>query len=184
MVTWRSAAFALIVGTAWVPTIAPLSATQKAPVASEADTLTISNDSTSALFTASGLKPGDQATRDITVTYTGSAAPVAVRVYLAPGGLTGSGLDRYLHLTLERGRVPVEGSVVPFLGSPVFSGTLEDFARDHSSFSDGVALWTVNRPGEQQMYRFTITLLDDNRAQGLDATIAFTWEARVSEISH
>ncbi|MCJ7726182.1 MAG: hypothetical protein MUP76_07330, partial [Acidimicrobiia bacterium] len=181
MVIWRSAIIALIVGTVWIQSINQLLATAGTPADTEADAVSLSNDSTSTLFDISGLKPGDQATRDITVTYTGSAEPVAVRVYLTPGDLTGSGLDRYLHLTVERGIAVAEGSGVGFAGSTIFSGTLEDFALRHTSYERGAGPWVADTPGARQTFRFTITLMDDNRAQGLDAGVAFTWGSQTIE---
>jgi len=182
MVIWRFASAALIVGIACTQGTGPLSTTvTEVPAGTDPGVVTLSVDCVSAMFDLDDLKPGDQHTRAITVTYMGSATPAGVVLYVSPGNVTGSGLERYLHLTVESGSISAEGAEQAFSGSAVFSGTLEAFYMAHASYVDGTGLWMVDVPGERQTFRFTITLLDDNRAQGLNATVAFTWEAQVLE---
>ena len=179
MVTWRIAGAVLIMGIVCTQAIGSLYATAaEVSAASDAGIVTLSDDRQSVMFDMSDLRPGDQHTQDITVAYTGSATSAEVVLYVSPADLTGSGLERYLQLTVERGSVSVEDGVEIFSGSVVFSGTLEAFGALHTSYADGAGLWIVDRPGESKTFRFTVTLLDDNRAQGLDATVAFTWEAQ------
>jgi len=181
MIIWRSAVAVLVFGVAWTQGIGSLwAATAETDPSSETGIVTISDDRSSAMFSLSGLEPGESDTRDITVTYTGSAAPAGVVLYVCSGEMTGNGLERYLYLTVERGSV-IEGTGGVFSGSIVFSGTLEAFGKEHTSYADGAGLWMAGAPGAEQTFRFIVTLLDDNRAQGLDTTVAFTWEAQQRE---
>jgi hypothetical protein len=64
----------------------------------------------------------------------------------------------------------------------VYAGTLRDWADNHATALDDPvpgagATWTT---GTTRSYKFTVTTRDDNAAQGLTATQAFTWEARNS----
>ncbi len=144
----------------------------------DAEIATLLHERQSAMFHLGDLKPGDRSTQDITVTYLGSVTPAAVALYVSPADMTGSGLERYLHVTVERGYLSGDGGEDDFIGSVVFSGTLEAFASLHTSHADGAALWILDKSGASQTFRLTITLLDDNRAQGLDVTVTFTWEAQ------
>src|SRR5437764_9711898 len=60
-----------------------------------AGTVTISSSPGTAMFTASGLKPGNNGTACVKVTYTGSLAAV-VKLYLKNSDLPGTGLGQYL----------------------------------------------------------------------------------------
>src|SRR4051812_41316812 len=66
------------------------------------------NDSNTALFTASGLKPGNTGSTCITATYGGSLDGT-VKVFVAPGDLTGS-LGQYINLTIDQGTAGPFGS--------------------------------------------------------------------------
>lgn len=145
-----------------------------------AGTVVISDDdSGSAMFSVSDMTPGDSATECIKVTYDGSISPVDVVVYVSPGDLTGSGLDDYLDMTMERGISSGGGfgDCTGFGSNLVCSGTLDGFASLYTDFGNG-ALWTNATTGDYSVYRFTLTLQDDNAAQGLDAAVTFTWEAQ------
>jgi hypothetical protein len=138
----------------------------------------VDDDSGSAMFNVSGMAGGDTATGCIAVTYNGSITPADVVLYVAPGGLTGTGLDDYLNLTVERGTGGSFGDCTGFSGSSIYSGTLDGFAAASTDFASGAGLWTASSTGDSRVYRFTLTLQDDNAAQGLTATTTFTWEAQ------
>jgi hypothetical protein len=136
------------------------------------------DDSASAMFTASDMKPGDSVTHCIVVTYDGSITPSDVELYVTPGELTGTGLDDYLDLTVELGSGGSFADCTGFIGASVFSGTLDGFAATHTDFLSGTGSWTAAATGEDRTYRFTLSLQDDNAAQNLDAAVNFTWEAQ------
>ncbi len=147
------------------------------------------NDDGTALFTTlANMKPGDSETSCIKVKYTGSLA-ATVRLYAS---LSGS-LRDYLDLTVTRGTdsnpsydsctnfsTAGEGNYIGQGPGVVYSGTLAGFP---SSYSGGVIDPTSGSPetwttGEQHSYRLTLTLQNNNAAQGLSSTAAFIWEAR------
>jgi len=142
-----------------------------------AGTVTITDDdSGSAMFNASAMKPGDTVTECIVVTYSGSLVPADVSLYGSTGG---SGLDAYLDMTVDIGTGGVFGDCTGFsLSSTPFSGTLASFSATHTNFASGVLAWSPAATPQSRTYRFTLTLQDDNAAQGLNATATFTWEAQ------
>jgi hypothetical protein len=147
------------------------------------------NDSGTAMLGLSGAKPGDSDTSCIRITYSGSL-PSSVRLY---GTTTGTGLDPYLSITVTRGTLSsgfdncagFSADATDYIGAGagvIYSGTLQAYADDYAG---GLVdpkpatpeSWTN---GETHDYRFVITVLDNDSAQGKNATQAFTWEARSS----
>ena len=172
------------------PTFSAFSATTANPAnTSTVGTVALTdNDAATAMFAMSNLKPGDTDAGCIQVTSTGTL-PSLVRLY---GTTTGSGLDAYLTLTITRGSIS-SGSFDDCAGftpdaanhnglgnGVLYSGTL-------AAFGDSWAAATVDpKPalpeawttGETHAYKLTLTVADDNNAQGLNVTQAFTFEAR------
>ena len=142
-----------------------------------AGTVTITDDDAAvAMFNATDMKPGDSVTECIVLTYSGSLVPANVRLYGVSGG---SGLDAYLDMTIDEGSGGVFGNCTGFvLATTPFSGTLASFAATHTNFTNGVAGWSPAATPESKTYRFTLTLQDNNLAQGLNGTATFTWEAQ------
>jgi predicted ribosomally synthesized peptide with SipW-like signal peptide len=151
----------------------------------QAGSVTIEDDdSGSAMFSLTGMKPGDPAvSRCIDVRYTGSL-DASVRMYGTTGG---TGLAQYLNVTVTRGEKESAFSgcgdfvadTTDYLGQGagvVYSGTLEGFADSYAAGTvDPNSAWTT---GEDHAYRFQVSLVDDNNAQAKTATQQFTWEAR------
>ncbi len=149
------------------------------------------NDSGSALFNLTGMRPGDSTSRCLIVTYTGTLQS-EVRLY---GTTSGTGLDPYLDLKVTRGTyspsTPAYGSCTNFVADAadylaqgagvIYNGTLEGYADNYSSgtvdpLSGAKESWYTN---ESHVFRFEITVQDaPPAAQGLNATQTFTWEAR------
>ncbi len=149
--------------------------------------LTDNDGGATAMFTATGMRPGGAAEVGcIRVTSTGTIA-VPVRLH---GTTTGTGLGTHLNLVVERGTQPATAfdACTGFtpdtanhkgLGNGVlYTGTLAAYPATHATgITDPNAAWTLN---ENHVYRFTVTLpvAADNAAQGKNATTAFTWEAQ------
>ncbi|MGW6128411.1 hypothetical protein ACWFNE_00150 [Cellulomonas sp. NPDC055163] len=185
----------------WRSTYASFSATTANPNNQwSAGTVTLTdNRSSTALWTsAAGLKPGSTGTSCIRVDYTGSLA-ARVRMYVAPGALTGTGLGTYLRFTVDEGTVGdnatcadfggtvtrLHNSGAPGTGTTAADGsdsaaTLATFAGARTSFASGASTWAPVGTGEKRTYRITWTVLDDNLAAGKNATATFTWEAQNS----
>jgi hypothetical protein len=133
------------------------------------------DDAGSAMFNASGMVPGDTATGCIVVTYSGTALPVPVHLYGTAGG---TGLAPYLDLDVEIGSGGAFGSCAGFTpASTLYSGTLSGFASSYTDYASGLATWSPSATPEARTFRFTVTLQDDDLAQGKTASAAFTWEA-------
>lgn len=141
------------------------------------------NDSDAAMYNLTNQKPAAAVTTCIKVTYTGSL-DAAVKLYTPD---TIGTLGQYVDLTVTPGTGNITGtSCTGFTadGSDLYAGTLAAFATSHSSYTNGLTdnpgttatKWVAN---DAVVYRFTLTLQDNNSAQGLTTgTHAFKWEAR------
>jgi len=142
---------------------------------------------------AANLKPGDTGERCIQLTYHGSLA-ASVRLYIAPGGLTGTGLGTYLRMSIDISPTGSAADCSDFGGTPsnitnIYdsgdssnSNTLANIASFHTNYATGLyttgaSNWAPTADGDTETYRIKYTLLDNNLAENLNATAAFTWEA-------
>ena len=139
-----------------------------------AGTVSLSDDdSSSAMFDVSGMVPGDEEARCITLSYTGDVA-ADIKMY----GAGASALDAYLDTTIEVGTGGSFADCSGFTASDtIYSGTLAGFLGGHTGWGDGVDVWSP-AGAEDRTLRVSVTLVDDNGAQGLSATPTFTWEAQ------
>lgn len=143
------------------------------------------DDGASALFTATGLKPGSTGTKCIAVTSTGTLAS-AVRFY-GTNSSTTNALNSYITLAVTQGSGGTFGSCTGFTplatGSSVYSGTLASFGATASNYASGLGTWTpTGTASETRVYRivYTVDSATPNTAQGGTAAISFTWEAQNS----
>ena len=148
-------------------------------------TVTISdNDSGAAMLSLSNARPGDSSTSCITVTYGGSLS-ANVKLY---GATTGS-LPTYLTLTVTQGTgsvsfgSPCTNFTPDASGSQIYNGTLANFSSNYTNFTTGLSLTNASASttwtnGNARVYKFQISLNNDNNAQGLSGTATFTWEAQ------
>ncbi len=141
------------------------------------------DDSSQALFTATGLKPGSTGTKCIVVTSSGNLAST-VKLY-GTGAATTNALSSSINLTITQGTGGSFGSCTGFTplgsGSSVFSGTLAGFASAATGFASGLGTWAPTGSGtETRTFQFTYTLdaAAPNSTQAGTASIAFTWEAQ------
>ena len=136
-----------------------------------------------AMFTFTDQRPGVVDTSCIRVGYTGSLS-ATVRLHAA---VTGS-LGPYLHVTVTRGSDPSPAfdsctsftpDAIDYTGQGngvLWSGPLSAFPAGYAAgIADPAVPWTS---GTSTSYRFSVTIADDDAAQGLSSTAAFTWEAR------
>jgi hypothetical protein len=143
------------------------------------------NDAGSAMYTVSNQAPNAVTQRCITLTYTGSLA-ANVRLYTASAiGAVGD----FVTLTVEKGSgTPTFPNCTGFVSqSTIYNGELDDFASAHGNYTNGLAAFPASQTQWNQndtlVYRFTLTLQDDNGANGgasplTSGSHAFTWEAR------
>ncbi len=138
------------------------------------------NDSGSALYTVSNAAPGYSEQQCITVTYQGTL-PATVKLY-GSGGL--NAVAAYVHLTVEQGSGAAGfRDCTGFSASgTVYDGTLAAFNTTYGTGYDTNPGpdWTT---GESLDYKFTVSLVDNNNANGGASQLStgahsFTWEAR------
>lgn len=139
------------------------------------------DDSGSVLFNVSSMAPLDSAAECIVVTYNGDlSVGSAVELYRS-GAITGTGLDQYLDLVVEVGTGGSFGNCTGFTpSSTLYTGSsLQSFASSHTSYASALSTgWSPTGAGQNRTFRFTISLQDNNAAQGLNATFGYTWEVR------
>jgi predicted ribosomally synthesized peptide with SipW-like signal peptide len=138
------------------------------------------NDGGSAMFGVSNAKPGS-VSKCITVTYLGS---LDANVHLYGSGFGGA-LAPYLNLKVEQGTSSSAfGSCATFSAtSTLYNSGISGFATTYGTGYDtepGAGRWATN---DAISYRFTVTLADDNNANGGSSPLAsnnfsFTWEAQ------
>ena len=138
------------------------------------------DDSGSVMFNVSGMVPTDTAVNCIVVTYQGDTTTSSDIQLYRSGANTGDGLDQYLDLDVEIGTGGAFGNCSGFSpSSTLFNNTLQNFAATHVDFASALGTgWTPTGAGQSRTFRFTLTLQDDNAAQGKSAGFGFTWEAR------
>lgn len=155
-----------------------------------AGTVTIGdNDAGAALYSLAGQLPGATVTRCIKVTYTGSLE-ADVKLYTPS---TIGTLGPFLNLTVTPGTqatstFPACTGFTPDASGAIFTGSLSAFAAAHPTYAAGLADYpaagTEWATDDAVVYRFEVTLADDNAANGgaggalTTGTHAFTWEAR------
>lgn len=157
--------------------VSALGATASASEGFAAGSVYLTSDSGDAMFSLPNVLPGSVATSDTRLTYQGSL-PAEVRFF---GNVTGTGLSRYLEVTVTRGTGRGDGfrpDAEDYLGAGpgvVFHGTLDELPTDWSSGVPDPDRWAT---GESHTYRFQVRLADDPAVQGLTAGADFRWEAR------
>jgi camelysin-like metallo-endopeptidase len=143
------------------------------------------NDAGAAMYSVSNQKPGVPTQKCIKVTY-GGTLPADVRLYTTSS--VGAVAD-YIDLTVEKGSGnPAFPGCTGFTPeSTIYTGELDDFTTSKNSYANGIAAFpgvqTAWNQNDALVYRFTLTLQDDNNANGGATPLstgshAFTWEAR------
>jgi hypothetical protein len=135
-------------------------------------------------FNMQTMVPGSTDTKCVNVAYSGVAADV--RLYGTVTSSTPSGsLAPYLSTIIEEGTNATKTSAFDctnFVAGATVHGpskTLADFA-SKTNFGNGIPVLASASAGGTQVksYRITVSLLDDNNAQGKNADVVFTWEAQ------
>ncbi|PZS34104.1 MAG: hypothetical protein DLM59_05305 [Pseudonocardiales bacterium] len=185
---WSAIPVGLILSAAlvWQASYSAFSATTSNPTNNWATgTVALSDDdSNTAMFNATTLKPGSTGTKCIAVTSTGTLA-AAVKLY-GTGVATTNALSSYVNLTVQQGTGGSFASCVGFVqdaGAPnLFTGTLAAFATAYTNFGNGFGTWTPAGGTVSKTYQivYTIDAATPNSAQGSTASIGLTWESQNS----
>lgn len=147
------------------------------------------DDSDTAMFTATLLKPTNTGTKCITVTSTGTLAST-VKLYstsyttstdtASPFAAFGTHID----LVIDEGTGGSFSSCTGFGSSTnLFTGTLASFASTKTNFSNGVSTWAPagsGSPSKTYRIQYTLNASTPNGAQSGTTGIGFTWEAQNS----
>jgi predicted ribosomally synthesized peptide with SipW-like signal peptide len=139
----------------------------------------VDNDGASAMFNISNAKPATTYQSCITVTYLGTLDST-VRLY---GSGFGGALAPYLTVKVEEGSGAAGfGDCTGFSPSSTLYNNvaMSSFPTTYVGASATGGTWSTNDATD---YRFTVTLADDNNANGVTSPLAannfsFTWEAR------
>lgn len=147
------------------------------------------DDAGGILFNVPAMVPGPPQVRCINVTYSG--VPADVRLYgtvTNTAAATKGPLAGYLTTLIEEGSGAAGGagfSCTGFAPASTVHGTalgnvtLADFGTKRTNFGNGLPVLAAAASGNTTAsYRVTMTLADDNTAQGKDAQATFTWEAQ------
>ncbi|QKS17477.1 hypothetical protein HUN59_15820 [Curtobacterium sp. Csp2] len=142
------------------------------------------DDSNTALFTVTNLKPGSTGSKCIAVTSSGSL-PSAVKLYTS--SLTSQkDLAANITMTVDQGTGGGFGSCDGFTAlatgaSVIPATTLSTLGTNTTTFATGKGSWTpTGTAPETRVFKFTYTVSPDtpNTAQGGSASLGFTWEAQ------
>jgi Camelysin metallo-endopeptidase len=143
------------------------------------------DDSGSALFSLSNLKPGSSGSRCIAVTSSGSL-PSAVKLYGTDAATT-KGLAGYVSWSVTQGTGGSFSSCSGFTalssGASVYSGTLSGFTGSATSYASGLGSWSpTGSASDTRTFQVAYTLSSStpDSAQGGTATFGLTWEAQNS----
>jgi hypothetical protein len=140
-----------------------------------AGTVSISDDdAAAAMFTVTGILPGDSGTKCITVTYTGNVT-ANVRLYAT---LTGTGLGTYIDTTIDQGTGGSFASCTSFVSEVSTTGTMASFAAARTNFATGFGTWAPTANGQSRTYRVAWAMQPDNGGISKNATLNLTWEAQ------
>jgi hypothetical protein len=139
------------------------------------------NDSGTALFTATNLKPGSTNSACIRVSYSGTVA-TTLKVYGTSPSSTNS-LDTYLNFTVEEGASSATTfpSCTGFvLQTTLYNGTLAGFGTTHTSWANGATTTWAPSSTSSRDFRVTYTLsaAAPNSTQSSTAAITLVWEAQ------
>jgi hypothetical protein len=139
------------------------------------------DDSSTAMFNATVLKPGSTGVKCINVTYSGTLA-ANVKLY-GTGKTATNSLDTYLNLTVEQGTGGNFASCAGFVvdaGAPnTYTGTLAGFATAYTNFGTGFGTFSP-AGAAAKVYRITYTVnaATPDTSQGSTASMGLTWESQ------
>ena len=144
------------------------------------------DDSNTAAFTATNLKPGSTGTKCIAVTSTGTLAS-AVKLY-ATNPTTTKNLAAHIDLKVTQGTGGSFGDCTGYTklpgGADLYTGTLDQLGKTATGYTTGLGDWTPagGKTSESRTYQITYTVNAQapDTTQGGTAAVGLTWEAQNS----
>lgn len=138
------------------------------------------DDGAAAMFTATGLLPGDQGENCITVDYDGSVA-TSVKLYRSASADVDT-VAQHIDLVITEGTGGGFGDCTGFVadGAAIYSGTLATFTTTKLAYASGVGAWAPDDATDSKVYKFEYTLnaATPDAKQGKTTTATFQWEAQ------
>jgi hypothetical protein len=143
------------------------------------------DDTNTAMFNATALKPGDTGTKCIVVTYNGTVTS-SVKLYGTAYSQTNA-MGANLDLVVDEGTGTATfagsgpTSCTGFtLGANIYTGTVDGFATTKTAFASGVGSFAPTGSGQTKIYRlqYTLKAAAPNTVQNGTAALGFTWEAQ------
>ncbi|MGO4803931.1 hypothetical protein AB4089_02260 [Arthrobacter sp. 2MCAF15] len=141
-------------------------------------------NASTAMFTATNLKPGSTGAKCITVTSSGTLAST-VKLYGTTPNTT-KALSSNIDLVITEG-TGADSACTDFAvltpAAPTYTGTLAAFGTDKTGFATGWGSWAPTGTATQtRTYKIAYTVKSDapNGTQGGTASMGFTWEAQNS----
>jgi hypothetical protein len=138
------------------------------------------DDSSTAMFNATGLVPGSTGSKCIKVTYSGNVT-AAVKLYVSASSGT---LAPYVDLVVEEGTAGGNtgdfSSCGSFSGTTIYSGTLSDMASTKTAFASGVGSFAPTAATQFKVFKFTYTLnaSTPDAQQSATCSATFQWESQ------
>lgn len=131
-----------------------------------------------ALFAVSNMVDGQQETRCLEVTYTGTSPVIETRLYLQS---TENALSPYLDMTVDVGGAN-STCAAPGAVANQYTGTLGDFTTRFPDYDRSLGTgFTPVSPGDvRRAFILSLTLDGANDVQGKQARPTFVWEVRTS----
>ncbi len=183
---WSAVPVALVVSAAmvWNASYSAFTATTTNPTNNwSTGTVTLADDdSNTAMFTATLLKPGSTGSKCIVVTSTGSLA-ATVKLYGSGHSATNS-LDTYTDLVVEQGTggsfASCTGFAVDAGAANTFTGTLAAFATTYTNFGNGFGTFAPPGGSASKTYKITYTInaATPGSSQGSTESQGLTWESQ------
>ena len=142
------------------------------------------DDTNTAAFTATNLKPGSTGTKCIAVTSTGSLAST-VKLYATAPAST-KDLAAHVDLTITQGNGGSFGSCTgytPLTGPALYTGTLDQLGKTATGYTNGLGGWApTGKNDETRTYQVTYTVNPKapDTTQGGTAALGLTFEAQNS----
>ena len=141
------------------------------------------DDTNTAAFSATNLKPGATGTKCLTVTSTGSLAST-VKLYATTPAST-KDLAANINLTISQGSGGSFGSCTGYTplptGANLYTGTLAGFGTAYTGYTNGLGSWApTGTTNESRTYQITYTVAANapDTTQGGTASLGLTFEAQ------
>lgn len=145
--------------------------------------LSLTSNTTTAVFSPTGIVPGQSDSKVITITNKAGLAGV-VKVYAANAS-DASSIAQYFTVTVTEGTLSGATFTADKNGT-VYNGSLSDFLTKDVSYSTGVGNWTLDGTvdvSKSYQISWAMSSAAPNSSQGKKVSTDFTWEIQNNKAS-